>query len=84
MGGAPITGDGMMKYLLIADFFRHRLVGLEKAFAAATGRPRVTTRIPVERMVTCAHCGVHLPESDALPMASSIFATGASPGSATH
>lgn len=28
--------------------------------------PAVAPERPVERMVSCAHCGVHLPESDAL------------------
>jgi len=33
--------------------------------ASAQGR-RGTARVPAEAMVQCAHCGVHLPRSEAL------------------
>lgn len=54
----------MMKYLLLLVFFAIVWWAWKKrAVPPPADAPRST---PVERMVTCAHCGVHLPESDAL------------------
>lgn len=54
----------MMKYLLLLILF----VIVWWAWKKRSTPPRDDARRnpPVERMVTCAHCGVHLPESDAL------------------
>ncbi len=55
----------MMKYLLL---FLLALVvwwSWKKRRPADTGRMERNAAAP-ERMVRCAHCGVHLPESDAV------------------
>lgn len=54
----------MMKYLLLLIFFAIVWWAWKKrSVPPPTDAPSAA---PVERMVTCAHCGVHLPESDAL------------------
>lgn len=54
----------MMKYLLLLIFFAIVWWAWKKrSIPPPTDVPPAP---PVECMVTCAHCGVHLPESDAL------------------
>jgi len=59
-----------MKYLLVAlvlivaiGVWRNNR---RKAKPAAASAPQKPTAREAENMVTCAHCGVHLPRSDAL------------------
>lgn len=53
----------MLKYLLLLVFFWLLWWGWrQRQQPRRRGRPAAAP----ERMVTCAHCGVHLPESDAL------------------
>lgn len=47
---------GLALYLLIKGFGRRASTRKPKADAPAAG----------ERMVSCAHCGVHMPQSDAI------------------
>lgn len=54
----------MLKYLLLLALGALLWWHWRKARDGAV--PPSETPRPVERMVRCAHCGVHLPESDAL------------------
>jgi uncharacterized protein len=62
----------MIKYLLLAVFvylafaWLQRAAGTRKSAQAGTGGSQ-------EKMVTCAHCGVHLPQSDGVSEGSRIF-----------
>lgn len=53
-----------MKYLLLAVIL-YLLWRLWRGRLPA-GQPRGKPQKPVENMLTCAHCGVHFPEGDAL------------------
>jgi len=54
----------MLKYLLLLALAAALWWHWRKGRDAAVPPPEAPR--PVERMVRCAHCGVHLPESDAL------------------
>jgi uncharacterized protein len=56
---------GLLIYLMVKGFMRSS--SRRKADGAA---PK-----PGERMVTCAHCGVHLPESDSVTAEGRHFCT---------
>ena len=47
-----------------------------KALVRARRRPDAEHRMP-ERMVSCVHCGVHLPQSEALEEAGNFFCSDA-------
>lgn len=54
-----------MKYLLLLLMAVFVWLAWKKRQKPPAVRPR--TERPAEAMVVCAHCGVHLPESESLP-----------------
>lgn len=54
----------MLKYLLLIALAAIVWWSWQKRTRSGAELPRQEK--PVERMVACAHCGVHLPESDSL------------------
>jgi uncharacterized protein len=58
---------GLAVYLLIRKWQRERDMASAEAQRAATPRrPGATNAAAPDRMLRCAHCGLHLPESEAL------------------
>lgn len=56
-----------MKYLLLFAFLGVVWWIWSKRKASVDSKPSSTRRVPAEeKMVTCVHCGVHLPESEGL------------------
>lgn len=60
-----------MKYLLLVAVL-YVLWRVWKKRQDGSLRPPPASR-PVERMVLCAHCAIHLPESDALKESSHFY-----------
>jgi uncharacterized protein len=54
-----------MKYLLLVAIVAVIWLALKKRPPRSGRQPTPATRDP-ERMVVCAHCGVHLPESESV------------------
>lgn len=62
-----------MKYLLWLAILGVVWWVWSKRSAAGDVRPERKDDPEVERMVTCAHCGVHLPESEAVNGGGQIY-----------
>lgn len=62
-----------MKYLLLFAFLGVVWWLWSKRNAPEGSAPLERRAPPVEKMVTCAHCGVHLPESEAVSDAGLVF-----------
>lgn len=62
-----------MKYFLLFAFIGIVWWIWRKRRDAADERPTAKPATVPENMVTCAHCGVHLPESDALRDGSNFY-----------
>jgi len=61
----------MLKYLLLALvviwlFYSPALRGRRQVKREPPSAPQPPPPAPTQAMVSCAHCGVHLPESDAV------------------
>jgi uncharacterized protein len=65
----------MIKYLLLAAFVYVAFIWLQRAAAGARKSARSGAPGAQEKMVTCAHCGVHLPQSESVSEGSRIFCT---------
>ncbi|MGE5472401.1 MAG: PP0621 family protein [Bacteroidota bacterium] len=61
-----------MKYLLLVALFVAIWWSWNKR-RIGTGGDRPRTDPPVENMVVCTHCGVHLPESDSLKEGAKVY-----------
>ena len=62
-----------MKYVLVIAIVLVVLWLLRPRRRVDAGAARRGTAEATERMVICAHCGVHLPASDALPGRGGVF-----------
>jgi uncharacterized protein len=64
----------MIKYLLLAAFVYFVFAWLQRSAAGARKSAQSAAQ---ENMVTCAHCGVHLPQSESVSEGSRIFCSDA-------
>jgi len=62
-----------MKYLLLFAFIGVVWWLWSKRNAPDASDSSARPAPPVEKMVTCVHCGVHLPESEAVSVAGRIY-----------
>lgn len=62
-----------MKYLLLFAFLGVFWWLWSKRNAPERSDSSVRQSPPAERMLTCVHCGVHLPESEAVSEAGQIY-----------
>lgn len=64
-----------MKYVLVLIVVVLALMWLTRSRAPAARRdkPRATPPAGPQAMVACAHCGVHLPRSDAVAGADGLY-----------
>ncbi len=69
-----------MKYLLLilALLVIAFLLGMKRAPPPAPSqKTKPAAPPPPKNMVTCAHCGLHLPQDEALPGLGGVFCSGA-------
>lgn len=66
-----------MKYLILLAVIGVIWWVWKKSHEQLPPDPEVRRDPDPEKMVVCAHCGVHLPESDALPDAPDFFCNAA-------
>ena len=62
-----------MKYLLLFAFLGVLWWSWSKRNTPEKSKPSVRNPPPAEKMLTCVHCGVHLPESEAVTDAGQIY-----------
>ena len=61
-----ILGALVVARILARQAARRQQGGAQPKTRGATGRGRAAPPGPAESMVRCAHCGIHLPRSEAL------------------
>lgn len=64
---------GVVAWLVIRAFRRRRAVPPNAARVDASSEVSGAEPVPPQTMVRCAHCGVHVPEADALADADMSF-----------